>query len=832
MIATIFAWPQLELPPSMNYSRTFKLCLDATKNPKFPRVSLYLSSIVSLEDPPPYLLCTIPNLPSFLIMEILIEGTSFSLLAFFVTFNAMVPACSKLLPIVDPVGGNGSQIQTYIVHVYPPEDIKPLGAEQLEKWHESFLPNTTLDSGEPRLVYSYHHAISGFAARLTPEEVKAMEKMEGFVSAQLEQHLRLGTTYTPTFLGLDQYDGLWTESGKGEGVIIGVLDSGIVPTHPSFDAKGMREPPLKWRGCCEFNNTVCNKWVPKPCNKKLIGAAAFGSSRTPNDSIGHGTHVAGIAAGSFVHGANVLGQANGTAAGVAPRAHLAVYKVCRTTRCSDPAILAGIEKAIDDGVDVLSMSIYKSGQRIHSSSIAQGTFPAMEKGIISVCCAGNEGPYPSLMGNDAPWILTVGASSIDRVARATVRLGNGMQFDGESAYQPENFSSSTMMPIAYPGVIDTNVKKACQKGAFSGMNITGMIVLCGRGFNDPVEKGELVKAAGGAALIVLNQRWDNFTIKAEPHVIPAANLNHQDSLKVVNYFLTETNPTATISFEGTLYGARRAPAVASFSSRGPSLVNGGILKPDIIGPGVDILSAWHEEVGPNPSSGKTDKIFNFESGCSMATPHLAGVAALLKSSHPDWSPAAIKSAIMTTAHTVDREGNPIADEASANMDPASVFAMGAGHVDPSKANDPGLIYDIKPEEYIGYLCGGLKYSPFQIYKVVGRLIQCSAIKNIEAEQLNLPTISVNLGKSARVTVSRNVTNVGEANSVFSVKVDEPGGVSVKVNPELLQFSSLDEEKSYTVELSADGKPPGKYSEGQLRWISNKHAVRSPISVTF
>ncbi|XP_008809520.2 subtilisin-like protease 4 [Phoenix dactylifera] len=772
-------------------------------------------------------------------------GTGFSLLAFFLAWNVLVPTCSKLLPIVDPVGGNGSQIfQTYIVHVYPPEDVELLGAEQLENWHKSFLPNTTLDSGEPRLVYSYHRAISGFAGRLTPDEVKAMEKMEGFVSARPEQHLRLGTTYTPKFLGLDQYSSLWKKSRQGEGVIIGVLDSGIVPTHPSFDDEGMPEPPMRWRGCCEFNNTRCNRWVPKPCNNKLIGAAAFGFSRTPDDDIGHGTHVAGIAAGSFVHGAQVLGQAKGTAAGVAPRAHLAVYKVCRTlfhkTGCSDTDILAGIDKAIGDGVDVLSMSIYKEGDALHKSGIAQGTFRAMEKGIISVCCAGNEGPYPSSTGNDAPWILTVGASSMDRVASATVRLGNGMEFDGESAYQPGNFSGSTMMPIAYPGVVDTDVKKACQKGAFAGMNIRGKIVLCGQGFNDPVNKGELVKAAGGAALIVLNQRWDNFTTRADPHVIPAAHLNHEDSLKVVNYFSTEKNPTATIIFKGTLYGARRAPAVASFSSRGPSLVNGGILKPDIIGPGVDILSAWHEEVGPNPS-GKTDRIFNFAFGCSMATPHLAGVAALLNSSHPDWSPAAIKSAIMTTAHTVDREGKPIADEASGNMAPASVFAMGAGHVDPSEANDPGLIYDIQPEEYIGYLCGGLKYSDSQVSTVVGRRIQCSAVKKIEADQLNLPSISVNLGRSplnkpgvssTTTTVSRTATNVGEANSVFSAKVDQPEGVSVKVTPQVLQFSSLNEEKSYTVEFSTNGKSPGRYSEGQLRWISKKHVVRSPISVAF
>lgn len=139
-----------------------------------------------------------------------------------------------------------------------------------------------------------------------------------------------------------------------------------------------------------------------------------------------------------------------------------------------------------------------------------------------------------------------------------------------------------------------------------------------------------------------------------------------------------------------------APEVISFSSRGPSLVSPGILKPDIIGPGVNILAAWpvsldnlKNEVAP----------FNIISGTSMSCPHLAGIAALLKSVHPDWSPAAIKSAIMTSASQHNLAHQAILDERHL---PADIFAIGAGHVNPSSAVDPGLVYDLhlQPDDYI------------------------------------------------------------------------------------------------------------------------------------
>ncbi|KAH7691564.1 Peptidase S8 subtilisin-related protein [Dioscorea alata] len=273
---------------------------------------------------------------------------SFLVLVFFIAFNIVLLVHGQLLPIVSDHGENTSQIQTYIVHVLKPEGSNFLGAEDLENWHKSFLPNTTLDTGEPRLLFSYKEAISGFAARLTPEEVKDMEKMDGFLGANPSRTLHLQTTYTHDFLNLSTLFGVWSTSNSfyGEGIIIGVLDSGIHMPHPSFDDTGMPPRPAGWNVSC---------YLQTPCNGKVIAAQSFdkANSTTPPSDIdqGHGTHVAGIAAGNFVDNAEVLDQALGRAAGMAPRAFISVYKVCwNPGGCGSDGILAAIDKAMQDGV--------------------------------------------------------------------------------------------------------------------------------------------------------------------------------------------------------------------------------------------------------------------------------------------------------------------------------------------------------------------------------------------------------------------------------------------------------------------------------------------------
>jgi len=286
---------------------------------------------------------------------------------------------------------------------------------------------------------------------------------------------------------------------------------------------------------------------------------------------------------------------------------------------------------------------------------------------------------------------------------------------------------------------------------------------------------------------------------------------------------SSSNPVALITFHGTVIGDKNAPIVASFSSRGPSVASPGILKPDIIGPGVNVLAAWPTSVDDNKNTKST---FNIISGTSMSCPHLSGVAALLKSAHPDWSAAAIKSAIMTTTDTLNLANSPILDE---RLISADLFAIGAGHVNPSRASDPGLIYDTPFEDYVPYLCG-LNYTNREVGKVLQRKVNCSEVKSITEEQLNYPSFSIRLGSTPQ-TYTRTVTNVGDAKSSYNMEIVSPKGVVVKVKPFTLNFSKLNQKLTYQVTFfKTTNVSTTSDVEGFLNWNSNRHSVRSPIAV--
>ncbi|XP_061348213.1 subtilisin-like protease 4 [Gastrolobium bilobum] len=721
-----------------------------------------------------------------------------------------------------------SSSKTYIIHVERPESKIFTQSEDLESWYHSFMPPTIMSSNEqPRMIYSYRNVLSGFAARLTQEELRAVEKKDGFISAHPEMILHRQTTHTPKFLGLQQKMGLWKESNFGKGVIIGIVDSGITPNHPSFSDAGIPPPPPKWKGRCELNGTACNN--------KLIGARSFniaamamkeGKEETPIDEDGHGTHTASTAAGAFVKHAQVLGNAKGTAAGMAPHAHLAIYRVCYEDDCAESDILAGLDAAVEDGVDVISISLgSREPPSSFSDSIAIGAFAAIQKGIFVSCAAGNYGPSSGTVVNGAPWILTVGASTIDRSFVATAKLGNGQEFDGESAFQPSNFSPR-LLPLVYAGKNGKKESAFCANGSLNGNDFRGKVVLCEKGGGrGRIEKGAEVKRAGGAAMILMNDEISGFSLGADVHVLPATHVSHAAGVKIKAYISSTTKPKATILFKGTIIGNSLAPAVTYFSSRGPNLPSPGILKPDIIGPGQSILAAWPFSQNNNTNSKLN---FNIVSGTSMSCPHLSGIAALLKSSHPHWSPAAIKSAMMTSAEILNLEHKPIVDE---TLQPADIFATGSGHVNPSRANDPGLVYDIQPDDYIPYLCG-LGYSDREVGIFARRAIKCSQTSIIPEGELNYPSFSVVLGSSQ--TFTRTVTNVGDIYSSYVVIVTAPEGVDVKVRPNKLHFSRANQEKTYSVTFSrmGVGNKRGEYAQGFLKWVSAKHTVRSPISVKF
>ncbi|KAJ1702251.1 hypothetical protein LUZ63_002030 [Rhynchospora breviuscula] len=652
----------------------------------------------------------------------------------------------------------------------PPSNLS-FTSEDLKSWYNSLLqpllnPTATLKS---RVIHSYSTVFSGFVATLTKEEVKQLEKIDGFLKAFPDRLLPLMTTHSPAFLGLNIGSGLWEKFGMGKGVIIRVIDTGITPGHPSFDDTGMPTPPSKWKGRCEFQNSVCNR--------KLIGARNFvldiqmEDNSPPIDNEGHGTHTASTAAGNFVSNANMLGSGNGTAAGMSPRAHLAIYKACSEIGCSESNVLAAMDAAINDGVDILSLSLGGGPRSFDEDFIAIGSFAAIQKGIVVSCAAGNAGPSPFLLSNAAPWILTVGASTMDRKFKAVVTLGDGQEFQTTNV---------PFTPIVHPPSCDSSVLG----------DVKGKIVVC----VSSVAAGDNVKAAG---------------------------VNYVNGTTILSYVEKSQNATASITFKGTTLGNYPAPTIAYFSSRGPSQQTLEILKPDIVGPGVNILAAWPDQVGEFATK-LTKKNFNIISGTSMSTPHLSGIAALIKSTHPNWSPAAIKSAMVTTSQLLSNDGDPIMDEKN---NPADHFSMGAGHVDASKAINPGLVYDISPEEFIGLLCG-LGYTDKQVQTITNEKVACKQVKKIEQVHLNYPSILAS-ASTGNLVVNRTVTNVGTGNAKYKAEVLMPKGVTVKVSPNVLQFSNVNEKQSFTVIMSWN-PADSAYIAGNLNWVSGENIVRIPI----
>ncbi|PON64073.1 Subtilase [Trema orientale] len=769
-------------------------------------------------------------------MEIKRHYFVYLLLLSVVVLNCSATVVLKKLPLVEKLAVNEaeeSNLKTYIVHVKKSQNygLFAQSTSDLNTWYESFLPSTTTTPSlnqKSRIVHTYRHVATGFAARLTAEEAKALAVKHGVVSVQQEKIFSLHTTHSPNFLGLHQGLGLWNESKLGQGVIVGVLDTGVWPDHPSFSDEGVPPPPPKWKGTCEFSGAECNN--------KLIGAKNFvtGAAKTgqpnaqpPFDLDGHGTHTSSTAAGNFVEGANVFGNANGTAVGMAPYAHLAIYRVC-DKGCAEADIFAALDAAVGDGVDVLSLSLGGGSAPFYADSIAVGAFAATQKGIFVSCSAGNDGPDYFTLSNEAPWILTVGASTIDRKIKANPKLGTGEELEGESLFQPKDFDQTTLLPLVYAGANGNESSAFCAPGSLQSDAVAGKVVVCDRGGDIArIDKGVEVKRAGGAAMILLNQKPDGFSTLADAHVLPASHVSYAAALKIKAYLNSTSAPVATIVFHGTLIGDSRAPSVSSFSSRGPSSASPGILKPDVIGPGVSILAAWPVSLDNSTSNAP----FNVVSGTSMSCPHLSGIAALLKSSHPDWSPAAIKSAILTTADVVNLAGQSILDEKAS---PADIFATGAGHVNPSKANKPGLIYDITPEDYIPYLCG-LNYTDDQVSSIIQQQVKCSQVTSIPEYELNYPTISVILGDDP-LRVTRVATNVGEANSTYSVEFAVPDGTQFGINPTILSFTEVNQKINYTITIFPVARSPATtakgFSQGYLKWVSDKYSVRSQVSVIF
>lgn len=524
--------------------------------------------------------------------------------------------------------------------------------------------------------------------------------------------------------------------------------------------------------------------------------------------------MASIAAGNIVHNISFHGLASGVARGGAPRARIAVYKACWSIEappadgiCSEAAVIKAIDDAMHDGVDILSLSILSVLGHIPA-------FHAVAKGIPVVYAAGNFGPYAQMVGNVAPWLFTVAASTVDRLFPTTITLGNGQTVTGQSLFADMERANQFHKLKLY-------VNSMCNLTVANSIDVKGNIVLC---FSTtsvfPIAQlyglASAVVNNGGEGFIFTQQSADFLVAwQFRAMSIPCVSVDLEVAYKILQYFSTNQNPVAKVSLTQTTTGSGiPAPKIAAFSSRGPSYVYPTVLKPDIAAPGVNILAA-----APQVGIYKELGLYFFDSGTSMACPHVSGIVAVLKSLHPDWSPAALKSAIMTTAYIMDNNGLPLLADATPNKI-ADPFDYGAGFLNPTQASDPGLIYDIDASDY---------QKLFNCMVGSDSNGSCTATES-SLFDLNLPSIAIPNLKSSE-TISRTVTNVGQPDAVYKAFAEPPAGVDMLVEPRMLVFDKDMISRSFKVTFKATRKIQGDYSFGNLAWHDGgTHWVRIPIAI--
>ncbi|EFH40852.1 subtilase family protein [Arabidopsis lyrata subsp. lyrata] len=633
---------------------------------------------------------------------------------------------------------------------------------------------------------SYKRSFNGFSARLTESERERVAEMEGVVSVFPSKNYKLQTTASWDFMGMKEGKNTKPNLAVESDTIIGVIDSGIWPESESFSDKGFGPPPKKWKGVCSGGKNFT-------CNNKLIGARDYTSEGT-RDLQGHGTHTASTAAGNAVVDTSFFGIGNGTARGGVPASRVAAYKVCTMTGCSDDNVLSAFDDAIADGVDFISVSLGGDNPSLYEEdTIAIGAFHAMAKGILTVHSAGNSGPNPSTVVSVAPWVLSVAATTTNRRLLTKVVLGNGKTLVGKSV------NAFDLKGKKYPLVYGDYLKESLVKGK----------ILVSR---------YSTRSEVAVASITTDNR-DFASISSRPLSV----LSQDDFDSLVSYINSTRSPQGSVLKTEAIFN-QSSPKVASFSSRGPNTIAVDILKPDISAPGVEILAAYSPLSSPSDDRSDERHVkYSIMSGTSMACPHVAGVAAYIKTFHPEWSPSVIQSAIMTTAWRMNATGT----EAT-----STEFAYGAGHVDPVAALNPGLVYELDKTDHIAFLCG-LNYTSKTLKLISGEVVTCSG-KTLQ-RNLNYPSMSAKLSgsnSSFTVTFKRTVTNLGTTNSTYKSKIvlNHGSKLNVKVSPSVLSMKSVKEKQSFTVTVSGSNLDPELPSSANLIWSDGTHNVRSPIVV--
>lgn len=740
-----------------------------------------------------------------------------------------------------------------LVATIPQEDLGTSAAQAeaaaITETHVEVLSEEGIDSGEK--VNSYTNALNGFSALLShaqAERLAANPKVALVVPDELQQ---VTTDSSPEFLDLtSRRDGAWRAGYTGKGVVVGVIDTGIWPEHPSFADNGMPTPPDKVPSDlpCEFGNIAHRpEDVAFDCQNKLLGArqmlatyrAVIGADPDEFDSArddnGHGTHTASTAAGNHNVQASVFGKKVAKVSGIAYDAHVIAYKGLGKLGGFTSDLAASIDQAVADGVDVINYSV-GGGPGLTGADELAFLFAA-DAGVYLATSAGNSGPGDATVGGPGtvPWMTTVGASTQERFfeGELQVRVERNLKgrrdfslnwfenWNKRSKHRTYTFEGASLTlgtnwaPLVDAADAGDNL---CQRGELDPAVVEGKIVLCERGVIGRAEKSFAVAEAGGVGMVMFNTTNDD-NLYTDPHVVPSIHMDLDPGLEVKELIASgEVKDARIVTWDKTKW--RSAPSMTIFSSRGPNPVAPDIIKPDVTAPGMQIL-AGNSPV--NNTFGAQGELFQSIAGTSMSSPHVAGLFALMKQAHPDWSAAAAKSALMTTAYqdVVDND----------RKTQAGVFDMGAGHVDPGgnkagSAFNPGLVYDAGLNDYLGFLCDA---EPTVFVNPEGT---CGSLAGagfaVDASDLNLASIGVG-DLAGSQTVTRTVTSVSNRTERYRVKVDAPAGFDVEVSPSNFRIAP-GETVTYTVTFTNESAPIGEWRTGSLTWKSGQYEAYSPIAL--
>jgi len=548
----------------------------------------------------------------------------------------------------------------------------------LDDRFKSFRGESLLRLGRQlKPTHRYRNAVNGFATDLSAAEASALLEMPGVKSVQLDEVHHLDTDSGPDWIGADKiHDGsAGFPATGGEGVVVGVIDSGVNWDHLSFadPGEGLPADNPAWDHENPYGSQLglCSK-TEVLCNDKLVGVYDFVEDDPNTDEIeentdgkdnaGHGSHVISIAAGNPVN-LTVNGEFT-QIAGVAPNANIVSYRVCYIGDEADPdddgcqtsAILSGIEQAITDKVDVVNYSV---GSDAHHPWDAGSTTLAFlnlrAAGIFVATSTGNAGPNSGTIGSpaNAPWITAVGNATHDRVFASAVQNLSGGDTTPPSFLIGASFTDGIGVrqivhakdfgnALCGTGEPESGPDCASNTGAsnpFAPGTFNGEIVVCDRGEYGRVEKGKNLELAGAGGYILANtDGWGEFIV-ADDHCLPATHLGLSDGDTLRTWLDSGANHQGSLSGFSIFHITEAGDQIARSSSRGPNYPSAkDVLKPDVIAPGTEIIGA-----------GSIDDNFAFLSGTSMASPHVTGGAALLKSVHSNWTPTMLASAIIMTA---------------------------------------------------------------------------------------------------------------------------------------------------------------------------------------